>query len=234
MSLPSFYIDGDVLAYLNHYLGANLADAMVKCSNLAYEDLCATIAFSEDYKGNGAEAVGKREALQVAATQRIKDLLNRTTPATYDTEFYDICRRIITDSTGATTQPGSALNFGQAQKWVSTTIKNLYVFVKSRDISAWPKVDRDMAGKIVELLPFLHIPVDDVVLDILRDAKHCSIDPADCRYGMAADIPETPWSSWDEQTYKAFRAKLNAKLFPGFTPRTIPLRWDLEHGSTVE
>ena len=148
------------------------------------------------------------------------------TPAVFDNDHRELCKRIIEKYKDTTEQKNidgipNSLSYGQAQKWVNMTLKNLYIYDNSNSANIG----------IYKLLPFMHIPIDNVVLDIVTDKKRCYIDPLQMKYGLNKN--SSSWSRWSENEYTKFRPVLNNRIRELF-PAIDPIRWELQHWSTIE
>lgn len=227
-----FQIDENVLRFLNGHLGNNDKAAFIRCSDFAYRDMCRTITYALEYnekhatssKEKGIIAQKKRD-LRDKITQLIKgktkDWINNTalTKEQFDKEHKLLCETIIEKYKGTTNQnePDNSLYFGQAQKWVNMTLKNLYVYSKSNNTSL----------SLDNIIEFFHVPIDNVILDIASGTKRCYIDPPETKYGVSK--PEKAWSKWNYDDYKEYQEKLEASI-----KNDCPIIWELTHWSTVE
>lgn len=232
----SFSIDEDVLLFLTGHLGRSTEEAYEKCSGFAYRDMCRTIDFNADFKETKDNKPQHHQIIEnknfrknqvTDSIRKMVEELLRQKPLTadvYDKYFYQTCDNIISIFDGTTEHPGNSLCFGQAQKWVNMTMKNLYVYSKSK-----PECELDLEP----LLPFMHVPIDNYILDIVcgNKPKMCWIDSGAVTYGLTR--PETAWSLWDVAAYQAFRDELNRCICKNFQ-QIPPLRWELRHWSTVE
>lgn len=215
-----FLIDKDVLRFLNGHLGNNDAMAYIRCSDFAYRDMCRTIRFHKKYDEDAEIKWNLRRNVTALIKTQVEAWLQ--IPPKDQDEFngqhQKLCEKIIVIYQGITDQmeKDQSLFFGQAQKWVNMTLKNLYVYSKSNET--------DMSFD--EILPYLHIPLDNVIMDIASDKKKCYIDPSDQKYGVSK--PQTAWSRMDASEYQAYQKELKAKI-----GAPIPLLWELTHWSTV-
>lgn len=227
-----FEIDNDVLRFLNGHFGNNDADAFVRCSNLAYRDMCRTITYAPAYNENSAlgskeknAIADKKKELRNAVTVLIKEQVEewvKKPPANqdeFDKKHAELCQKIIKKYEGTTKQKGTdSLYFGQAQKWVNMALKNLYVYSKSNITTL----------SFASLLPYMHIPIDNIILDIASGKKKCYVDTPDTSYNVTK--PSNPWSQWSDDEYAEYQTKLKTTI--GST--TAPILWELTHWSTVK
>ncbi len=221
-------IDDNVLLFLNGHLGKNDDDAFERCSNFAYRDMCRTIIFAESYNEKNASETNPKERITKAkqdlrndVTKMIKEKVLdwlKTPPSNFDKEHEELCNAIIAKYKGTTNQGehDNSLYFGQAQKWVNMTLKNLYVYSKTN------KTDLNLTA----LLPYMHIPIDNIVLDIAAGKKKCYVDPEGTTYELKK--PSGPWSKWSFDTYNNYQSALKEKISP-----QTPILWELIHWSTV-
>ena len=227
-----FQIDDDVLLFLNGHLGKDDNDAFVRCSNFAYRDMCRTITYSTNYNEKYAESSkdkktikDKKRMLRDDITDLIKaqvyNWINNSTinKDVFNDEHRDLCNKIIEKYTGTTNQgePNGSIYFGQAQKWVNMTLKNLYVYSKSNKTLL----------NLDNIIEYLHVPIDNVILDIASGAKICYIDPPGTKYGV--EKPANAWSKWNDKEYEAYQDTLRNSI-----GNVIPIIWELQHWSTIK
>ena len=130
-----FQIDENVLRFLNGYLGNNDKDAFCRCSDFAYRDMCRTIKFANGYKGDSKKAIDKKRVLRDEVTLLIETQTQRwindktLNEVKFKKEHKELCDAIIDKYKNTTNQKKHqySLSFGQSQKWVNMTLKNLYV-----------------------------------------------------------------------------------------------------------
>ena len=217
---------------MNGHLGNNDSNAFIRCSNFAYRDMCRTITYAADYNEN--HAASSKEKVVIAQKKRylrdeitklieakVKIWINNTnlTKEQFNNDHESLCIAIIEKYKGTTNQnePDNSLYFGQAQKWVNMTLKNLYVYSKSNNTSL----------SFDNIIKYLHVPIDNVILDIASGTKRCYIDPPETTYGVAK--PEKAWSKWSYSEYKKYQENLEASI-----KNDCPIIWELKHWSTVE
>jgi hypothetical protein len=230
-------IDTAVLQFLNGHLGRNDEDAYRRCSQFAYRDMCRTIPFVGDYKEEKSksamenrECAERKQKKRMEVTQMLREQIEEwiANPPVDQTEFNEVhsvlCNRIIDlyENTTAQDNPNHSLFFGQAQKWVNMTLKNLYVYSMSN-----PSATLSLAA----LVPFLHVPLDSIIIDIAADAKHCYVDPSDLKYEVIK--PDVAWSKLSEAQYKDYQTRLTTSIRT-HSGEDTPILWELTHWSTVE
>ena len=226
-----FQIDEDVLLFLKGHLGNNDSEAFIRCSHFAYRDMCRTITFSPEYNENSAKSSEektkiseKKKELRTKVTELIKAQVEewiQTPPETkeqFNEQHKKLCQSIIREYAYTTNQsmPKKSLYFGQAQKWVNMTLKNLYVYSKSNNTSL----------SLDHIIRYFHIPLDNVILDIASGKKKCYI-PEGTKYHVKR--PDGAWSKWSYKEYKAYQKQLEASI-----GGDVPIIWELRHWSTVE
>ena len=227
-----FQIDENVLLFLNGHLGNNDSNAFIRCSNFAYRDMCRTITYSDEHNENHAISskdkgtiVQKKRDLRDEITKlietQVEKWMNNTslTKKQFNENHEALCKAIIEKYKGTTNQnePDNSLYFGQAQKWVNMTLKNLYVYSKSNKTSL----------NLDNIIKYFHVPIDNVILDIASGTKRCYIDSPETTYGVAK--PAKAWSKWSYNDYKTYQNKLEASI-----KNDCPIIWELKHWSTVE
>lgn len=225
-------IDKDVLLFLGGKLGYTWVDAPQKCSDFAYRDMCRTIDYAPALKGTSFKANAAKNQLKEAVLDTIVwELLvpalkkKKLTQGKYNTLFYKTCNEIISLYEGKTVQDQAetpnSLYFGQVQKWVNMTMKNLFAFCRMHQ-------DRSLD----HIFPFMHIPIDSIVIDILADKKKCPCDEGcNIQYGIAK--PQKVWSQFNRTEYISYQIEARKKIAELFSG-TEPLRWELQHWNSTE
>ena len=134
--------------------------------------MCRTITYAADYNEN--HAASSKEKVVIAQKKRylrdeitklieakVKIWINNTnlTKEQFNNDHESLCIAIIEKYKGTTNQnePDNSLYFGQAQKWVNMTLKNLYVYSKSNNTSL----------SFDNIIKYLHVPIDNVILKFL-------------------------------------------------------------------
>lgn len=230
MNMSFSLIENNVLLFLKGHLGNNDDDAFNRCSDFAYRDMCRTIEFNPDYKelsSNSSEQnkiiSEKKHILRNKVTGLIKHYVIAHflhSPEDFDDIHNSLCLEIIEIYKAA-----SNLNYGQAQKWVNMTLKNLYVYSES---NRYCRPDVEILS-LEPLIPKMHVPIDNIVLDILSGKKKCYVDSQ--KYNLKRpkiNGKEVSWSKWDYKTYIDFQNEIRK------TVGENPIIWELQHWSTVE
>ena len=229
-------VDRAVLQFLNGHLGRNDEEAYERCSHFAYRDMCRTIPFAENYKEEKSK--GAQENKRIARSKQEKReevtrMLREQIEAwmasppvlqeQFDRAHSRLCNDIIAlyENTTQQDNPAHSLFFGQAQKWVNMTLKNLYVYSMSN-----PAATLSLAA----LVPFMHIPLDSIIIDIAADEKRCYVDPSDLTYGVKK--PDVAWSKLSEEKYNDYQSRLIASI-RAHSGEDAPILWELTHWSTV-
>lgn len=172
---PNINNNNEVLAFYNSVkFRLENGDMIQNAINLAYGDLKRTI--------RGFSKCEKKEQIKGKVSSFIKcsyeELINISdTYKKYDTWHEYVCKRIVAifiedaiPEIGALTlssqfikencsSPKVYLTIGQAQKWVNMFMKYMYLCDE----------------RMEELLPYLHIPIDNIILDGIE--KHSSYFP---------------------------------------------------------
>lgn len=229
-----------VLLFLNGHLGrrGDFDDAYNKCSAFAYRDMCRTIRFAEELqeekktKIEQKEIQEKKDSLKDKVTEKIKFKVNEwlsedgIDKSDFDEEHASLCREIMCEYKDKVYQKNNqdecnCLSFGQAQKWVNMTLKNLYVYDDSND--------KKMGME--KLLPLMHIPIDNYILEIASGERKCWID-GNKNINYNVKKPKTSWSRWSEKQYREYREQINGMLKHDFSDGH-PIVWELWHWSTI-
>lgn len=143
-------------------------------ASVAYRDFCRTLKVNE----NGDEC---KKMICSRLIKWVDSLDIVTSQEAYDTKHREICMQIIQ----VYQDNGMEMHFGQAQKWIN-------MFMKYLCILGYTPACRH--------IPFLHIPVDNV---ILKAAKK--------QFGI---VPKSKscWSKFDEDTYLDFQLQMRESL----------------------
>lgn len=102
----------------------------------------------------------------------------------FDSWHKNVCRNMKSLSKKQLEGYGIIFTYGQAQKWINMTLKNMLISGK------WKFND--------SIISTLHVPVDRY---IILAAKDLGVYP-----------PELPWSQWNEDDYISFHKNLDEKL----------------------
>ena len=230
----------EVLLFLNGHLGrpGDYNDAYNKCSAFAYRDMCRTIRFIDDFREDNkskekqTEIRDQKNSLRDEITKKIQTkveqwLVNIDLDAgSFDKDYIGLCENIMNCFKGMVNQNNAdgindRLSFGQAQKWVNMTLKNLYVYDNSNH-----------SGMGIEkLLPYIHIPIDNYIIDIVSDKRRCWVDDENIKYSIKSN--GISWSRWDKKQYLAYRKSLSEAVKKHY-PDDYPIQWELKHWSTIE
>lgn len=185
-------VDKDILDFLKAIYFGDFSDPMKAASSRAYRDMNRTIRFNSlpsNIRMNLREdvtAIFERE-IPLLISEGVKRQED------FDDWHFNTCyaiRKLYRDN-------GVALTFGQAQKWVNMTFKYLYMLEKY---------------SFEEIFCYLHIPLDNYVFDIARDA-------------LEIERPKIAWSKWDEydKEYLPYQKKIREKV-----KECEPLRWEFK------
>lgn len=132
----------------------------------------------------------------------------------FDREHRTCCENILDLANSTEQEPllQEKMTYGQAQKWVNMTMKYLYIL-----------------GYVPEkVVPFLHVPVDDFMLEAVWSANHGEdrdkdrlrngmknpdklpfADSKSKSYGSAKILR---WSKWDAKKYEEYQAGIRNAL----------------------
>ena len=228
-----FSVDKDILQFLCGYLGKSDDQAFKCCSDFAYRDMCRTITFAASFKekepGKNESAQAKsirlaqnkmirnekqkrRKSVTALIQMRVEYLL-KNPPKSHD-EFNrvheSICKAITNEYKGTTDQgeKDGSLFYGQAQKWLNMTLKNLYVYSKCNDT----KLDMN------KLVPYMHVPIDSI---IINEAKKIGVE-----------APSASWSIMDKDEYISYQEELR-KMIKKKSPHEDPILWEIKKWNQI-
>lgn len=146
-------------------------DPLMSCVSRAYLD------FSRTLHGMAELSVSDRDALVNGASAKVWEWLSSLRQGhiqpSSQAEFDDWHRKKCTSLTTVfQSYPRPVLHIGQAQKWLNMAFKYVYTFGEGR-----------LPG-FARLYPYCHVPLDNVVLDRLKE--------------LDAPVPDRPWSRWND------------------------------------
>lgn len=161
-------------------------DAYLAAGKRAYRDFCRTIRGMKEDNDKNEQKNTISEAIFISLAE-----VAPKTQEDFDKWHHSMCEQII-KSYNTTAK----LYYGQAQKWLNMALK--YAIV----------LEIPQAMKVV---PFMHVPVDNIVLRLLEN----KIKPS------SADA----WSRWNYKTYIDFQQKLRTYL----QDKQAPIVWEFTH-----
>lgn len=182
-------VDEDILKFLRGVYFGELSDPIGSASTRAYLDMNRTIRFNELPENDRYEL---RKEVKTIFESEIKNLnsINIVSQMSFDSwhrNVSDIIKNIYKDK-------GIELTYGHTQKWINMTIKYLYMLE---------------VNSFADIFKYLHVPIDNYVLDIARDK-------------LEIEKPKAPWSRWnDYDEYLTYQNCIREKI----TGNT-PLRWE--------
>lgn len=191
----------------------------------AYLDFCRTMDYKKKYKKN--KNIAEKTALtkeqekdMEAEIQRYyktcSDLLSiflrkmengLITNNDFNKQHEEVCKELIEVSF-------FTMNYGQAQKWVNMSIKYLFIYEEILPSN----------HRIIKLLDNLHVPVDNVVLELLSG----KVKPMSEHISKPVDKIKKAWSKWNEAEYLAYKKNMDDSL------TITPFLWELENWITLE
>lgn len=172
------------------YFG-NTTDLLLSASKRAYRDWCRTI----DKTANASKTIVPIDDVTKKIKAALKLLEQQYTSAfsqqDYDKWHKDTCEEIIKECRCKCVK----IYFGQAQKWLNMTLKYLYILlVPRKNMQCLNEYNMqqgiDIFNLIINITPFMHVPIDNVILSIAKDLP----------YRIEATSP----SSWSRWTYKEY------------------------------
>lgn len=141
------------------------------------------------------------------------------TPGNYDIIHKNICKDLVKAYNPVTTKDYNgnniaAFSYGNAQKWVNMTMKNLYVICNAFLASG---KENDMVKAINSISNEMHIPIDSYILEaVWNDEEFIHSNSKDKlpiveermlkdgSYGAYSSEKIKPWSQWNEIEYYTF------------------------------
>lgn len=164
-------------------------DAYLAAGKRAYRDFCRTIRGmkEDDRKKEHKNTISKAIFISLAEVAP-------KTQEDFDKWHHSMCEQII-KSYNTTAK----LFYGQAQKWLNMALK--YAIVLE-------------IPQAMDVVSFMHVPVDNIVLRLLGNEVAPSSSQA--------------WSRWDYKTYIDFQQKLRTYL-QGKQDRQAPIVWEFTH-----
>lgn len=193
----------DILHFLKSAYFGSIDDQYAAASKRAYRDFCRTIR-SQLFKNATSES---KEELRRKITDYMKSEIERLAKmkdidsAAFDEWHSVVCRGIIERFTIDT------LCYGQAQKWINMTFKYLCV------------LDDDIKNAV--FFKFLHIPMDNIILDVAVDAH-------------LIDRPVKRWSRWNEAEYKQYQNAIRNAIHKNKGNHYPPLLWEFRNWKANE
>ncbi|MCD7982299.1 MAG: hypothetical protein LUF32_08325 [Clostridiales bacterium] len=127
-------------------------------------------------------------------------------------------------------------SYGNAQKWVNMTMKNLYIIsIMKRWLSGGEDQDTCSEGKdnhglpwnerIINCSKYFHIPLDSYMFDAIKNKSNGSIKPE-----FHTNNKKEPTSSWskidDYDEYVDYQQKVNEKIKSCTNPIEYPIDWE--------
>jgi hypothetical protein len=177
-----------------------------ECAEKAYKDLSRTMKYNNDNPNKDREVDKKHESDKASYKKSINDLIVKSIDALLgdDTEDFDTwhektCNEIIKSSNTNTIIKKNEFYYGQAQKWLNMTFKNMLL------------VD-ELNQKITTVEKLLHVPIDNFILDVAKN-----------KFSLSSD--HKSWSRWGLSEYKDFQDKLR-KVIKDKYPDRSPIEWE--------
>lgn len=192
----------DILDFLKRAYFNTEENVFKLACNKAYLDLSRTIQFevslSKMSKNQRKDVTWKRQELKKKLFSWLqKEVESLNNPSEYDDWHNRICEGIIERFS----EKGKAvLSYGQAQKWLNMTMK--YLIVIGND-------------NIQRLIPYLHVPIDNIVLDLAYE-----------QFGISVST-EKPWSQWDKEDYLHYQSTLKNGIAIKY-PNLCPIKWEFK------
>ena len=162
----------------------------------AYSDATMMAAFNALKKRAEKSVI---EDAKKSGIRKIRESLNDLISATdYDKSHDKLCKDVVGEFKGIKTEKDDkAFTYGNAQKWVNMTMKNLYVISNAiKDING--KLPKE-CEEILNIADKFHVPVDRYIIEAV-------LEDEDFNNKKLPQKDETikPWSTWVEEDYKCF------------------------------
>lgn len=219
----------------------NMEDAMDKCIQRAYRDVCRTFhyAFSGRYlerikkldKDKYEEYLGWKEGFRKEISTYIAGQIGELkiqSQEDFEKWHSETCDEIILkaknfsgsgkqlfaikDKNGGIIE-GETFFYGQAQKWLNMTLKYMLI------MGVW---DEDIREK----KKYFHVPVDSFTMEA-ASAEGIKIPHkiiAGSRIGAYSEYRSRVWSQWGKEEYSEFQKALREKLSEN---NIYPMEWEL-------
>ena len=185
-----------------------------ECAHKAYIDLCRTLKFSKsdsdlkrESKQNKDEYISQKKKFRDDVDNYIIgqiETLLEAPHADFEEWHEKTCDEIIEKAKESKLFKESEKNesmfyYGQAQKWLNMTLKNMMIAGVESD-------------RFVNIEQHLHIPMDAFILQIAS------------QWGVKSP-KNLPWSKWDKTAYLAIQRKLQDSIKAKY-PLETPLEWE--------
>lgn len=182
---------------------------IIMCAKKAYNDLCRTLTYKDDYKDSSNEPKkikykkikNKEKRIYRICVELADEIYHdgniNTTPEELfsvlvdKNDCYNVCITALSNILKVKNE--KEFHYGQAQKWVNMTLKYLYLL----------GIVKNDAG--------LHIPIDSYILDALSEE--------------GIEAPKTVWSQFCCKEYYDLQKPINDMLNE---KSTLPMKWEHE------
>ena len=163
-----------------------------KCARLAYGDLRRTLRGIGKKEGKDRQVDIICELIATCIEKLLSDGVQNQ--IAFDEWHTRVCEKII-DSFDTF---GFEIYYGQAQKWLNMTFKNMLIFELNKE-------------KMEENEKYLHVPVDTRILNAAAKLE--------VRIKKPQDAPGS-WSRWKKEDYEKYQKNLRNNL------SEIPIVWE--------
>lgn len=193
--------------------GDNTNRVIETAISIAFKDATNQSAFNV-LKKEGSLIEAKEKARKtLLGTHGVIALLESGDKQSYDCLHDSLCKQLIDDYSNIRISEApdkQAFTYGNAQKWVNMSIKNLYVI---RNLYGVLEKENEYAfvrdfGEAIDTAKFFfHIPVDSFILQAVWDYLKAPIivkTNKDGKKGKYSSDKVKPWSTWDGEDYKLF------------------------------
>lgn len=183
-----------------------------KCARLAYKDVCRTLSYEfdkYDKQKHGTKKAyeevcdGQKKKYKEDICELIEKEINEINinKKPYNEWHKKICENVIKESKKYEFL-NEDLRYGQAQKWVNMTFKNMIMF----------EIEKEKVNSILE---FLHVPIDSYIIDYARQEFNIP-------------RPENTWSNLKDEEYIEYQGSLRKAIEDCDTKKRHPIIWEIE------
>lgn len=193
-------------------LSSNDKEVLGAAVNRAYRDAATRGSYVPDpTQKEQSEKTRKRMVTVISGA--VRKLVSGPLP--FDEWHAQLCRKVRSGFARIRHKKGgSAFTYGNAQKWVNVTMKDLYVLASVfAHYAPDGAFSRKIGRPLLEMANKLHAPVDSY---ILREADRLHVPlPRKDPTKPASKANRLPWSVWDdEQVYVRFQQDLADAVAP--------------------
>lgn len=174
-------------------------NAIKKCCDRAYLDLCRTIHFKEEYKENFNYKLEFKNSVCEIIKSTIKliekfDFINSEFEDFKNCWHYEACNKIIESAEKFTDD----FHYGQAQKWLNMALKYLTVL--------------GCCNEVNQHFEDLQIPVDSYIMEAASEKFSIKLPIENSENKHTYYYNSKSWSKWDAEEYFNFQKNVMGKI----------------------